>query len=445
MTIPYADQHEQRTRAVQVLSLGDDAVVAVRPKEWRVRSSSGHGFYRVRRSPKGWDCECPSAANLYPANCKHAWAVRLFLRPVEYATVGKTLPTVPSRPGRLWPEYDAAQQAEHPEFDDYLWDLLRQIDEPTRSASQPGRPPIPLRLQAFHTIKKVHFGQSSRRARGLLEQTSSGVEGSIARVPNYTVPSRFLNRPDACEVLLRLVEFSALPMRELENGGTVGVDSTGFSTSARGNYATEKYDPGRKHEWVKGHLVGGLRTHAVLSVAVTDGRVADCPQFVPLIKRVVALGFAPSAAVADKAYSTREIYNELDRLGIDAWIPFRKGTTGTSRGSPLYHRKWLEFQLHRAAYDAKYHVRSNIESTNWGVKSRLREALLSKNPQARFAEVLAKIVAYNIGQLIYWSRAEGIDRTSVGLTPPERQRLDLVGATTPDSGVAVGAELGPPA
>ncbi|MCI4327350.1 MAG: transposase [Thermoplasmata archaeon] len=236
-----------------------------------------------------------------------------------------------------------------------------------------------------------------------------GRGGTLPSVPNYAVPSRFFNREDAGDLLLRLIEASARPLAELEDGGTIAIDSTGFCTTCMGAYCTEKHDPSRRHRWVKAHLIIGTRTHAVLAVAVTDEHGADSPQLIPLLRNVVEAGFKPSALVADKSYQSRAAYAELARLGMDGYIPFRLGSTGQMKGTPMYRRKWLEFTLTREEFDSKYHRRSNVESVNSAIKRTGGEFLLSKNPVAQFNETLAKILTYNIRVLIHEIHENGID------------------------------------
>lgn len=416
MPAPYADQKAQRLRAVRLLAL-PDAVKEISRGEYRVRSESGPGFYRVERWKIRWHCECRSANELWPLYCKHIWAVRIALRPKEYASVAKYDGGPKPRKARDFRAIDAAQQAEELEFDGVLWNLLQQVEEPARPIGKPGRPSIPLRTQLFHAVRKVQLGKSSRAAHGLIKLTSVGPDRLLGDLPNFTVPSRLLNRPGTADLLLQLIELSALPLRQLEDGGTVAVDSTGFSTTVRGAYSSEKHNPGKRHRWVKGHFIIGTRTHAILAVAVTDERGADSPQFIGLVRKAVEAGFRPAICVADRAYVSRDAYNTLAELGIDGYLPFREGMTGKSLGSRTYHRKFVEWSTQRAKFDERYHARSNIESTNAALKAKLQEGLRSKNPEARFNEVLVKVLAYNIGVLIGESYRSGLD-PSAPASPP---------------------------
>jgi transposase len=416
MTLPYAYQEPQRLRGLDLLSHFETPVVPVSRNVFRVHSESGQGYYTVRKTPKGWTCECP-AFEEGSAPCKHIWAARIWLKPSLYSKLGE--PPRPELPkySQDWPAYDAAQQAEHVLFDPLLWSLLDDVPEALRGPGARGRPPIPLRTQLLVAVKKVHFGKSTRATRGMLEVDYASGDGLLARVPNYAVPSRAFNRPETGELLLQLIRQSAEPLRDLEDGGTVAVDSTGFCTTCMGAYCTEKHDPTRKHRWVKAHVIVGVRTHIIVDVRVTDETGADCPQFVPLLMGAKAVGFTPAAIVGDKAYLSRENYATAAGLGMEAYIPFKSNSTGRIGGALVWRKMFHAFMLHREDFERKYHPRSNVEAVFSAIKRKLGEALLSKNQLARFNELLAKLLAYNIGVLVHEIYEHGIDQASIGLPP----------------------------
>lgn len=425
-------EDDRELRALDLLAL-PAAVEKIAEGVWRVRSSTGRGFYRVEATPKGWTCECEDWAERR-RDCKHIRLVLRTLDPSREVPIEIIVGDGP-RYSQDWPSYDAAQQAEFVDFDSYLWDLLEQVPEPVRPPGKRGKNPISLRIALRQTIRTVHLGKSMRRARGELLALSLGGTSIFAKPANYAVPSRILNREATTEILLRLIALSALPLRELEAGGTVAIDSTGFCTTCMGAYCTEKHDPGRRHGWIKAHVIVGTRTHAVLAVAVTDERGADSPQAIPLLRELIALEFHPSAFVGDKAYQARALYDELERLGIQVFIPFRYSSTGQSRGSPLYRKMWLQFTEHRAEFDAKYHARSNVESVFSAVKRRMGEALLCKNKTARLNEALSKLLAYNIGVLIHETYENGIQTGPVARSrsKPQSSSSELRPLTACDS------------
>jgi hypothetical protein len=417
-----------RLRAVELIAEFDEPVIPVSKTVYRVHSQSRGGYHTVARQHIGWVCDCGQFELLHLA-CKHIWAVKIWLRPTNQIEARRSEPPIRKQYGQAWPAYDAAQQAEHTLFDPLLLDLLAAVPEPARGVGARGRPPIPLRTQLLVAIKKVHLGESSRRARGLMKAIYDSGSGVIPTVPNYAVSSRVFNRPETGTLLLELIRLSALPLREIEDGGTVALDSTGFCTTCMGSYCTEKHDPNRKHRWVKAHVIVGVKTHAVLDVRLTDENGADCPQFGDLLRGVIASGFSPSTVVADKGYLSRENYSTADSLGLQIYIPFKIDTISNevrrARGTPAppaWERAYHLFQLNREQFGAVYHQRSNVETVFSAIKRKLGEALLSKSQGARFNELLAKLLGYNIGVVIHEIYEHGIDPGSLGLgrgSPPK--------------------------
>ncbi|EQD50447.1 transposase IS4 family protein [mine drainage metagenome] len=369
-----------------------------------------------------WTCECPDYQE-WQRSCKHVAAVVEFLAltaGVPWPPASETA-NVPLRPtySQDWPAYDAAQQAEHPMFDSLLWDLLEPIVEPLRPVGARGRAPIPFRVQLLCAIRKVHSMESSRRARGLLLALNRPGTALLAHVPSYMTPSRLFRNPAATPALLDLIHRSAEPLREVEEGGTVAVDSSGFCTTCRGAYCTERYGPRRTHRWLKAHLSVGTKTHIVLDTQVTDENGADAPRFLPLLQGARATGIRFAEVVADKAYLSRENLDGAAELDLNPFVPFKSNSTPKSGGSRLWRQKYLEFQLRREEFDQHYHDRSNVESTISAIKRKLGEPLLSKDPIARVNELLAKLLAYNIGVVIHEAYEHHVE---VGVPTPNLDR-----------------------
>jgi hypothetical protein len=399
----------REARALEMLTWSPGGVEPIGGVHFRVHSATGSGFYHVKLEEGVWSCECPDwEERRLP--CKHILRIIIAIDPFRSPTVDASTPRK-KRYAQNWPAYDAGQQAEHPMFDPLLWDLLAPIPDKIQGLppSTGGRPASPLRVKLLVAIKKVHLNESSRRAKGLIDTQCASGRGLLTRAPNYSTPSRVFNTPGMTEVLLDLLERSAAPLREIEDGGTVAIDSTGFCIECRGSYCTEQHNPSRRHTWVKAHLAVGTRTHIVLSARITDERGADSPWFLYLLSRVLAHGAHPSQAVADKAYLSRENLEGAANLGVEPFVPFKVNSIARAHSSPVWKRRYYEFMAKRDEFERTYHARSNIESVNSAIKRKLGEPLLSHNMVARFNELLAKLVAYNIGVIIHEIHEHGID------------------------------------
>lgn len=409
--------HATEIRAVRLLSTHKEAVRANGRLRFQVLSADGGETYEVVADEDGWSCTCPGWTDRR-LPCPHIVGVVIWLDPDRPAIrASGRRQARPTYRQEDYGAYDRARQLEHQVFDRYLWDLLGSLPDRVRPAGKRGRPAIPLRTQVLVAVRKVHLKEDSRGAHGLLVALNQDGKGILPRVPNYSCPSRFFNQPKATEILLALIERSGLVLREIEDGGTVAIDSSGFSTSTMGSYFTEKYDPERRHQFVKAHLAIGVKTHVALTVRVTDEHGADSPQFIPLLERVAELGHTPDRVAADKAHLGRGNLEATGSLGIDPFIPFKSNSRGLSKGSPMWNRKYHEFQLKRDEFDAAYHQRSNVESVFSAIKRTLNESLLSRTTLAKFNELLAKILAYNVCVVIRQSELRGLETRPTSYIP----------------------------
>jgi transposase len=404
-------------RAIRLLSAHKESVRPNGRVRFEVRSTDGSRKYEVAVDEGGWSCTCEGWVERR-SPCKHIMAAVRWLDPNPPPILDEELTHSKRRSYTQVdnPKYDKAQQLEHQLFDALLWDLLGTVNERMGERAPRGRPAIPIRTQIMVAVRKVHLAMSSRRARGLLIALNREGKGILPRIPNYTAPSRLFNREQATPILIDLIEKSALVLKEIEDQGTVAIDSSGFCTTCMGAYCTETHDPDRKHKWLKAHLAIGVKTHIVLSASITDEHGADYTQFIPLLTRVAAIGTRPSFVVADKAYLGRSNFEAAAALGVDPYIPFKANSRGLSKGAPLWNRKYHEFLSKRDEFDEIYHRRSNVEATFSAIKRKLGEPLLSHNQGARVNELLAKILAYNVGVVIKESLIHGLSPGPMGFT-----------------------------
>ena len=388
-------------RALAHMAQSPNSVEPLGKIGFKVRASNGHGFYTIRLEAGVWICDCPDwEERRLP--CKHVMEMLHSLDPSRTPIEAAALDTGRKRYSRDWPAYDAAHRDEPLHFDPLMWDLLEPLDslDPPRAAGKPGRPSTPLRVQFLVAAKYVRSKRGSRGANGELAKDCKAYDTLLSRPLNESAPSRLFNRAGVTQLIIELIERSSMAMVDIEDGGTVALDSTGFCIECRGAYCTEKHDPGRRHTWIKAHIAVGVKTHIILSAKVTDEHGADCPQFLDLLNRVVTRGHKPARVVADKAYLSRENIDGAIALGIDPKIPFKINSVARAKGSPAWRQKYHEFMAKREEFDRAYHLRSNVESVNSAVKRTLGEQLLSHNSIARFNEFLMRLLCYNIGVVV---------------------------------------------
>jgi hypothetical protein len=430
MSVPWDDGIAVRDRrALAQMAQDPDSVEPIGPVRFKVRSSSGSGFYTTELKAGVWICDCPDWKDRQ-LPCTHVLRILHALDPSRTPVEGAALDAGRKRYGQDWPAYDRAHQSEPLLFDSLVWDLLEPLQglDVPRPVGKPGRPSTPLRIQFLVAAKYVRSKRGSRGANGELAKDCKAPDSILAKPLNITAPSRLFNRPETTHRLLDLIERSSLPLAEIEDGGTVAIDSTGFCIECRGAYCTEKHNPNRRHTWIKAHLIVGTKTHIILSAKITDEHGADCPQFMELLNRVVGRGHRPSRVAADKAYLKRDNIDGALELGIDPKIPFKVNSIARAKGSPGWRQKYFEFMSKRPEFDREYHLRSNVESVNSAIKRTLGEQLLSHNSIARFNELLMRLLCYNISVIIEQAFEHGIYPSLKGVgstrTPPQSGEQD---------------------
>src|SRR6185503_13110831 len=107
-----------------------------------------------------------------------------------------------------------------------------------------------------------------------------------------------------------------------------------------------------KRNWVKVHLVCGVKTNIVTAVEITDRFAADINYFKPLIDTTAA-NFVMQEVSADKAYlSAANLQTVVDHQAMP-YIPFKSNNTST----------WTTGLKTREAQERRAKVRK--QSTLW--------------------------------------------------------------------------------
>jgi hypothetical protein len=182
-----------------------------------------------------------------------------------------------------------------------------------------GRPRIPLGDSLFAAVMKVYRAASGRRTATDLREYEA--KGYLDRAPHYNGIFKALENPALTPILKHMIEESAAPLREVETDFTV--DSSGFSTSTYERWFSHKY--GRdvsKAQWLKAHVMVGVRTNIVTSIEVTTIRGGDCPRLSQLLE-ATGERFKVRSVAADKAYSSHKNLDTIVEAGAFPLIPFK--------------------------------------------------------------------------------------------------------------------------
>jgi transposase len=291
-----------------------------------------------------------------------------------------------------WSAYNQAQTNEKSKFQELLFELCRNIEEPMQHM---GRPRVPLADRLFACCFKVYSMMSGRRFTSDLQEAKR--RGYLSQMPHYNSIFRYLEGEDLTAILKHLIAESSLPLKAIESD--FAVDSSGFATAKTVSWMHQKYSKPHfvdKADWVKVHLMCGVRTNIVTSVEITDRHAGDSPQF-PTLVDATAKNFRLGTVVADKAYlSATNLRVVSDKAGV-AYIPFKSNSNAEHyTKDPLWKTMYHQFMANRSIFMLHYHKRSNVETTFSMIKAKFGERLKSKTTVAQTNEVLCKVLCHNL-------------------------------------------------
>lgn len=387
------DAREQR--GLQIAAL---CTLTQKGDVWTVPSQSGAGKYKVLWHEGKPFCTCPDH-EVHGGKCKHVYAVefviqrQLFSDGTEVETRSVTMTETVTRQTyrQNWNAYNQAQTNEKAMFQSLLANLCDGIVEPDMPPRR-GKPRMPMGAAIFGAAFKVYSTVSGRRF--MTDMREACEAGYTARAPHYNSIFKILESEEATPILLRLIAESAKPLKAVES--TFACDSSGFSTSRFERWFDQKYGGYKsKREWVKCHLMVGVKTNVVTAVEISDSHDS---QLLPALLSTTSKAFTVKEICADLAYPSEVNFQAIAASGASPLIPFKINATGGKGG--LYAKAFHYFSANRDEFLARYHQRSNVESTFSMIKRKFGDAIRSKTPVAMRNEVLCKCLCHNICCLI---------------------------------------------
>jgi transposase len=374
---------------------------------WMVPSQTESRVYRVHLSKGFATCECLDFKRRGEA-CKHIVAACVMQIKQEQnadgtTTVTKTVmftATEKTTYPQKWTAYNEAQTNEQDKFLSLLADLCAGLPE---SPSKNGRPRLPLSDAVFNVTFKVYSTISQRRFMSDLRAAHS--RGYISKVPHFNSISNYLENPELTPILRNLITQSSLPLRAVETN--FAADSSGFTTCRFTRWFDVKYGKERtKQDWVKVHLMCGVKTNVVTAVEIQGQHAADT-KFLPALTASTAQNFTVREVSADKGYASKANAEMIASIGATPFISMKETDKGLGGG------KWAEmyhyFQFRKQEFMKHYHQRSNVESTFSMMKRKFGDSLRSKTDVAMVNETLCKILCHNLVVLIHEMCELGID------------------------------------
>ncbi len=351
-------------------------------------------------------CNCPDS-ELHNTTCKHAYAVRYYLDIEVETPEGKRIEKKPIAYSQIWSVYDKGQIQEKEKFMDMLADLIKEVPEPNYVF---GRPRIGNKDMIFASALKVYTQFSLRRFMGDLKTAKE--KGLIRSSSCFASVGHFIQSEELTPILSRLIQLSSLALKSVERD--FAVDSSGFRTTRFNDYCKERHSTKQHHEWIKCHVITGVKTNIITAVEIGLENSADSPYFIPLVQATADVGFTISEVSADKAYNGVNNYKAVQDLGANAYIPFKSNATGKGdktkgNNARAWRRMFHYFQLNQEEFAQHYHKRSNVETTFFMIKAKFNDVLKSKTKTAQINELLLKILCHNIVVVNNEIMGQGID------------------------------------
>lgn len=404
------------------------------PGLWSVPSQSGDKRYWVRTDGDQKTCTCPDFEERSQP-CKHVFAVQFTVQRESHQdgteTITETMTvsrqTVVKKPTykQNWPAYNKAQTTEKTRFQVLLAELCRGIQEPPRKPHK-GQQHLSLADMVFSTVFKVYSTVSSRRFACDLAEAQT--KGHIDKAPHFNSVINYLGMPELTPILKGLIAHSALPLKSIEQD--FAVDSSGFSTSRFVRWFDHKYGVVKqKYDWVKVHLMVGVKTNIVTACEVAGRDAHDSPQFGPLFEATRAR-FDVRECSADAAYLSHANMEMVGAAGGTPYFFFKSNTTAAGGG--LFAKMFHLYNLNRDEYLAHYHKRSNVETTNSMIKAKFGDHIRSKTDSAMTNEALCKVLCHNLCCLIQSHYELGIVPTFWGAEPAEAEAAGPVETAEPN-------------
>jgi len=373
---------------------------------WRVPSQQGTGIYRVQLAKKFATCECLDFTTR-GVRCKHIFAATFVSRrnnPDGSVTVTQAvaMAEVETTYPQEWAAYNQAQTNEKDKFLSLLSDLCNGLPLGPKTKKN-GRPSLPLSDMIFSATFKVYSTVSARRFMSDLREAQS--KGFISRTPHYNSIFNYLENYELTPVLKTLITQSSLPLQSVETD--FAADSSGFMTSRFTRWFDHKYGVEKtKADWVKCHLMCGVKTTIVTAVEIHGQHAADT-KMLPALTEATAMNFTMREVSADKGYASKANYESVARFGASPFISFPDNHKGQGGG------KWAEmyhyFNFRKQEFLQHYHKRSNVESTFSMMKRKFGDSIRSKTDVAMVNEVLCKVLCHNLVVLIHEMYELGID------------------------------------
>lgn len=310
-----------------------------------------------------------------------------------------------------WEAYNAAKTNEKRHFRVLLQEVCRCIEQPEQLR---GRPRLSLGDVIFCIVFKIYSTYASRKF--MTDANDAHDMGFIKRVPHFNSLSRYLRMEWMTPVLTRLIELSSVPLESYESH--FAADATGFSTDRYARWLDERTSKElSRREWVKLHLICGVKTHIVTSAIVSWGHES---QFFGRLVAATSRNFRMAEVSADRGYISGENMRHVVKAGATPFIAFKSTFRLDADYKSTIWKQMLSMFLHEhGRFMAHYNKRNNVETVFSMIKANFGDYVRGRDERAQVNEALAKVLCHNLCVLIQSIYELGLEPKFDALINPE--------------------------
>lgn len=290
-----------------------------------------------------------------------------------------------------WTKYSENQTKEKTRFLQLLNLLVNSYEIPEKPYVY-GRPSLLVSDIIKCCCIKVYTTLSCRRVIPELKEAYEA--GIITKVPGYNMLNGYMRKKWFSKLIKEIIEYSALPFIETDHN--FAVDATGFGNLIYTPWLDVRTQKASKKKgFLKVNLICSTDSFIIPTAIVTEGKAFESPGFKELIN-TTSRNFEIKEIYADKAYSSRENYELVKRKGGQAYIDFRKNSSGKTPGSMEWRKAFKMWKYNSEEFYKKYSKRSHIESLFSSIKRTKMGTIRSKDFNASKSEILLKILCHNL-------------------------------------------------
>lgn len=170
--------------------------------------------------------------------------------------------------------------------------------------------------------------------------------------------------------------------------------------------------------FVKLDMMVGVQTMVATSARVMPGEWHESRDL-PTLVRETGRNFLMGSVAADPGYtSKRNLHVVVDEMHAEPYFKFAVTHGGNSRDE-LWNASFKKYAGRGKDWDDRYGMRAKSEASFSAFKRVLGESVRATSYNGQVAEVLLRVLAYNIRRLVYANYELGVDIDF--LSPPTVQ------------------------